>query len=63
MFDENDIQEVITLLNKKVDKMETEAEMMKLCCVLLRYAHGICDVFAEEDNEDKEETADDTDIG
>lgn len=66
MFNENDVQEVLTFLNKKVDKMETEAEMMRLCCTLLEYAHGICDVFAEDEEDassEQEVTENDTDIG
>ena len=66
MLNDNDIQEVLTFLNKKVDKMETEAEMMRLCCTLLTYAHGICDVFAEdeEDNDgEKEVNENGVDIG
>lgn len=67
MFNDNDIQEVLTFLNQKVDKMETEAEMMRFCCTLLTYVHGICDVFAEEeeedDNDEQEVNENDTDIG
>ena len=65
MFNDKDIQEVLTFLNKKVDKMETEAEMMRFCCTLLTYAHGICDVFAEDEEDDgkQEENENDTDIG
>ena len=63
MYNENDIQEVLTFLNKKVDKMETEAEMMRFCCTLLTYAHGICDVFAEDENDEQEVIESDIDIG
>ena len=65
MFNDNDIQDVLTFLNKKVDKMETEAEMMRFCCTLLTYAHGICDVFAEDEEDDgkQEVNENDTDIG
>lgn len=63
MYNKNDIQEVLTFLNQKVDKIETEAEMMRLCCTLLTYAHGICDVFAEDENDEQEVNENDTDIG
>ena len=63
MFNDNDIQEVLTFLNQKVDKMKTEAEMMRFCCTLLTYVHGICDVFAEEEDGEQEVTENDTDIG
>lgn len=65
MFNDKDIQEVLTFLNKKVDKMETEAEMMRFCCTLLTYAHGICDVFAEDEEDDGKQEVNEngTDIG
>lgn len=63
MYNKNDIQEVLTFLNQKVDKIETEAEMMRFCCTLLTYAHGICDVFAEDENDEQEVNENDTDIG
>lgn len=63
MYNKNDIQEVLTFLNQKVDKIETEAEMMRFCCTLLTYAHGICDVFAEDENGEQEVNENDTDIG
>ena len=52
MLNENDIQEITTFLNKKVDKTESEAEMMSFCCILITYVHGICDVYAENDEEE-----------
>ncbi len=64
MLNENDIQEITTFLNKKVDKTESEAEMMRFCCTLLTYVQGICDVYAEnDDDEEEEESENDTDIG
>lgn len=75
MFDEEkDVQEIITFLNQKLSETETDADIMKLCCVLLRYAHEICSAFTEfteetetldeiDENEETEGILHDTDIG
>lgn len=60
-----DLDELKYTLDRQLEGVETEAEMMRFCSVLLTYANGVCTALAEEDEseEQKEAAENDTYFG